>query len=231
MTVGEQTRQQKILRLLRTFASDPIGVSRALPGLMRQRHGTDQQYEVDEAWEEHLHEMLGAPWPCPQGPASMSSWPSIGALLAGQGLGFGRYTYGIFSDADSSLCRAVWCTVVHTRPEAVDRDRRRARRYEPDRARGAELRTTAATCGAWTCPIRSITGCMSRPARPSPMRAAPAGPTWKARASSGFRRWSPRSAASGCSSTTACTRPGTWCSRCSRRRRRWRPAGSCWWTT
>jgi len=119
MTVGGQTRQQKIMRLLQTFATDPIGVSRALPGLMRQRRGTDQDYEVDEAWEEHLHEMLGAPWPCPQGPRIDELVADIGALLASQGLGFGRYTYGVFSDADTSLCRAVWCTVVHTRPEAV----------------------------------------------------------------------------------------------------------------
>jgi Methyltransferase domain len=107
------------MRLVHTFAADPVGVSRALPGLMRQRHGTDQDYEVDEAWEEHLHGLLGAPWPCPQGPRIDELVADIGSLLASQGLGFGRYTYGIFSDADTSLCRAVWCTVVHTRPEAV----------------------------------------------------------------------------------------------------------------
>ena len=30
-----QPRQQKVLRLVLTFATDPIAVSRALPGLMR----------------------------------------------------------------------------------------------------------------------------------------------------------------------------------------------------
>ncbi len=43
----------------------------------------------------------------------------IGALLVGQGLGYGRYTYGCFSDADSSLCRAVWRPILHSRPEVV----------------------------------------------------------------------------------------------------------------
>ena len=92
MTVGGQTRQQKILRLLRTFASDPVGVSQALPGLMQQRHGTDQNYEIDEAWDEHLHGLLGAPWPCPEGPRIDELVAGIGTLLAAQGLGFGRYT-------------------------------------------------------------------------------------------------------------------------------------------
>jgi cephalosporin hydroxylase len=43
----------------------------------------------------------------------------IGANLASKGRGTGRYTYGWYSDAENSLCRAVWCTAVHTRPEAV----------------------------------------------------------------------------------------------------------------
>ena len=224
---GGQTRQQKIMRLLHTFASNPIGVSRALPGLMRQRHGTDQDYEVDEAWEEHLHEMLGAPWPCPQGPRIDELVTSIGALLAGQGLGFGRYTYGIFSDADTSLCRAVWCTVVHTRPEAV---------IETGVAHGVTSRIVLEALNQndrghlWSIDLpypfdhrlHVQTGAAVTDA------AGRAGPTWKAPAGSGFRGWWPTSAASGCSSTTACTRPGTWCSRCSRPGRRWCPAGSCW---
>ena len=119
MAFGGQSRQQKILHLLATFAVDPIGVSRALPGLMRQRHGTDQQYEANEAWEENLHNRLGATWPCPQGQRVDELMTDIAALLVAKGLGYGRYTYGCFSDADASLCRAVWCTVVHTRPEIV----------------------------------------------------------------------------------------------------------------
>lgn len=119
MASKAQSRQQKIFRLMATFAAHPIGVSRALPGLMRQRHGTDQPHEVDEAWEEHLHTLLGAAWPCPHSQRADELVAEIGALLAAQGLGYGRYTYGCFSDADSSLCHAVWCTVLHTRPEIV----------------------------------------------------------------------------------------------------------------
>src|ERR1035441_6657985 len=41
------------------------------------------------------------------------------ALLASRGLDYGRQTYGGYSDGDSSLSRAAWCTVLHTRPEIV----------------------------------------------------------------------------------------------------------------
>ena len=43
----------------------------------------------------------------------------IGALLAAKGLGSGRNTYAYYSDAETLLCRAVWCVALHTRPEVV----------------------------------------------------------------------------------------------------------------
>jgi hypothetical protein len=101
------------------FLAEPITVGRSLPGMIMQRRAAEQHYDVDEAWEEHLHGLLGAPWPCPQGQLLDELVADIGALLAAKGLGYGRGTYGSFSDADRSLCRAVWCTVLHTRPEVV----------------------------------------------------------------------------------------------------------------
>jgi hypothetical protein len=86
---------------------------------MRQRHGSDQSYAADEAWDEHLHSLLGVAWPCPFGQRLDELIEDISATLAARGLGYGRYTYGCFSDGDSSLCRAIWCTVLHTQPEAV----------------------------------------------------------------------------------------------------------------
>lgn len=112
-------RAQKIARLLRTLGADPVTVIRALPGELRQRHGSHQRLETDEAWDEHLHGLLGAAWPCPQGQRLDEILADIGALLAARGLGFGRFTYGYYSDADSSLCRATWCVALHTRPEVV----------------------------------------------------------------------------------------------------------------
>jgi len=42
-----------------------------------------------------------------------------GTVLEAKGWGFGRDTYGWYADGDSSLCRALWCVVLHTRPEVV----------------------------------------------------------------------------------------------------------------
>ena len=118
---SHQPRSQKIVRLLRAFAVDPIGVSRALPGEYQQKRGNEQylEAEVDEAWDEHLHILLGAAWPCPQRQQLDELMTNIGTLLAARGLSFGRGSYGWYSDAEISLSQAVWCTVLHTRPEVV----------------------------------------------------------------------------------------------------------------
>lgn len=121
-------RPQKLMRLLRTLVADPVVATKALPGEFRQwsqqRYGRgkyqeDLQAQVDEAWEEHLHNALGAVWPCSQGQHFGEIMADIGTQLEARGLGSGRYTYGYYSDAESALCRAVWCTVLHTRPEVV----------------------------------------------------------------------------------------------------------------
>jgi hypothetical protein len=113
------------LRLLRALAADPVGVSRALPGQVRMlldvpmKLETQSYYEVDEAWDADLHTLLGATWPCPERKRLDELLAKIGALLTARGLAYGRLTYGVYSDGDSSLCRAAWCTVLHNRPEVV----------------------------------------------------------------------------------------------------------------
>jgi|HubBroStandDraft_2_1064218.scaffolds.fasta_scaffold00288_14 hypothetical protein len=122
---ARQSRGQKLVRLLRTFATDPVRVGRALPGEFRQwyrwRYGGKKapEYQVDESWEEHLHGLLDVPWPCPQGQRLDELMADINALLTERGLGSGRSTYAYYSDAEILLCRAVWCAVLHTRPEVV----------------------------------------------------------------------------------------------------------------
>jgi hypothetical protein len=118
------SRLQKSIRLLRTFAVDPVVVSQALPGEIRQWyqwHGgrKDPGFRVDEAWDEHLHSLLGAPWPCPQGSRLDALMADIGTLLKARGWGFGCDSYAWYADGDSSLCRAAWCVTLHTRPEVV----------------------------------------------------------------------------------------------------------------
>ena len=111
----------KIARLMGSFARDPVTVGRALPGEYRQRHGSEQYGpgDVDEAWDEHLHDLLGAPWPCPQHERLDEIMTDIARRLEKNGIGTGRRTYGWYSDAESFLSRAVWCTAVHRQPEVV----------------------------------------------------------------------------------------------------------------
>ncbi len=73
----------------------------------------------DQAWDQHLHELLGAPWPCPKDQRLDEIITDIGAVLESRGFGFGRDTYGWYADGDSSLCRALWCVALHTRPEVA----------------------------------------------------------------------------------------------------------------
>lgn len=121
--MARQRRQQMILRMLRTFAAHPVAVSRALPGHARMVLDSEVRkkpyYEANKAWDEDLHGLLGAAWPCPERQRLDELVAEIRALLAAKGLGYGRQTYGVNSDGDSSLCRAVWCSVLHTRPDVV----------------------------------------------------------------------------------------------------------------
>ncbi len=110
---------------MRTMAADPAGVIRAVPRELQQllqwRRADDSRLrsQVDEIWDEHLHYLLGAPWPCPEAGQLDPIMADIGARLAARGLGSGRSTYGWYSDADSLLCHAVWCVVLHSRPDVV----------------------------------------------------------------------------------------------------------------
>ena len=118
------SRQQKIIRLLRTLVSDPGRVIRAVPGELQQQrerqHSQDQlMSQVDEEWDEHLHDLLGAPWPCPQAEGLETVMADVRAQLAARGLLSGRFTYGWYSDAEVLLCRAIWCVALHNRPRAV----------------------------------------------------------------------------------------------------------------
>ena len=119
-----QSRSEKVRRLLFALATDPVRAGRALPGEFRQlyqwhRNTKRPTLTVDEAWDEHLHGLLGAAWPCPDAGGLDEIMADIGALLTARGLGVGRGTYAYYSDAESLLCRAVWCVARHTRPEVV----------------------------------------------------------------------------------------------------------------
>jgi hypothetical protein len=121
MSLADSVSRQKLARLARALATDPIGASRALPSEFRQRHGSVRYAdgELDRAWFEHLHALLGAPWPCAETESLQTLLTEINELLTAEGLGTGRHTYGWYSDAEVSLCSAVWCATLHRRPENV----------------------------------------------------------------------------------------------------------------
>jgi hypothetical protein len=118
------TKLQKLVRLARTFAADPIIVGHALPGEIRQwfqlhRRGKVPPFTAAEAWDEQLHQLLGAPWPCVIDHRLDDVIEDIGTVLEARGWGFGKDTYAWYADADSSFCRALWCVARHTRPQVV----------------------------------------------------------------------------------------------------------------
>ena len=77
------------------------------------------EYEAEPAWEEWLHRQLGAAWPCPAQEEFEALWPDVADYVRGQGLAFGRASYGGCDDADPGLARALWCLTAHLRPEKV----------------------------------------------------------------------------------------------------------------
>ena len=119
--MNPKTWPRELGLVLREFPTHPVQVAKALPGEWRQRFGKTPwtESDFDEDWYEHLHGLLGAPWPCPEAEQVHGPLADISELLTAKGLGTGRHTYGWYSDADIELCSAIWCTVKHIQPSVV----------------------------------------------------------------------------------------------------------------
>jgi Methyltransferase domain len=117
------TRLTYVVRALRATARDPFeGVEKAKEklagGYERARHrgqlapppGT---YRGDDDWERRLHEVCGAPWPCPLAADFTRLWVEIVEAMAHYGLRVGRQNYGGDDDGDPGLVRAGWCLTRH----------------------------------------------------------------------------------------------------------------------
>jgi hypothetical protein len=116
-----QTLARELPPILREFAIHPIQVLRALPDEWRQRRGRSpwKEADFDDDWYQHLHNLIGAPWPCEEAKSLQALLADVSTLLSAQGLATGRHTYGWYSDADIELCSAIWCTACHIRPDVV----------------------------------------------------------------------------------------------------------------
>jgi hypothetical protein len=112
-------KRSKIGRFFQAVIANPLEVALYIPERISMRQERHAAYEPDANWEVRLHRWLGAPWPCPEQTNLEVLWGDIASELEAQGLRFGRQTYGKYSDAEISLSRAVWCSVLHQRPSVV----------------------------------------------------------------------------------------------------------------
>jgi hypothetical protein len=103
----------------RALRSDPVETLLYAPEAVAVHFDRCPPYDVEEDWGPAFHRLLGLPWPCPELNACEVVWTDIRADLEAQGLAFGRYTYGGYSDADAGLGGAAWCAVRHLRPSKV----------------------------------------------------------------------------------------------------------------
>jgi len=112
-------RLSKFGMFLRAVVASPVEAALFIPERISMRHEYQPSYEPRPDWDVRLHSWLGTPWPCPERRKLDSLWRDIAAELQAQGLRFGRHTYGQYSDAEGSLAKAAWCTVLHQRPSVV----------------------------------------------------------------------------------------------------------------
>lgn len=106
----------------RAVAKDPFeGVERTLERVAEYpdtRRGP-RRPATDRDWKPHLHDQLGAPWPCALCEELGDVWSRTADTLSARGLDVGRGAFGGWDDADPGLAWMVWALVRHLRPERV----------------------------------------------------------------------------------------------------------------
>jgi hypothetical protein len=75
-------------------------------------------YVADARGDEQLHELLGAPWPCPDDGFS-GVWDGGIEDLRARGLNVGRGAFNGWDDGDARLARFAWCLTRHLAPRRV----------------------------------------------------------------------------------------------------------------
>ena len=107
-------------RFARALAADPVETLRSVPeSVSSHLFDVTVEYSVEEDFGPAFHRLLGLPWPCDEVNQFETVWASIERHLATQGLPFGRWTYGDYSDADPALGAVTWCAVRHLQPKKV----------------------------------------------------------------------------------------------------------------
>jgi hypothetical protein len=109
----------RLRRMARSMADEPIETLLYVPEVFARQTDRAVTYSVEEDWGLAFHRLLDLPWPCPEASEAHGVLSEIGEVLAAKGLAFGRYTYGVYSDADPGLGTATWCAVRHLKPDVV----------------------------------------------------------------------------------------------------------------
>jgi len=121
----EPSRLRYAARVAHSVATEPseaiekIKERAALAREQVARRGQRPQYRVDEDWEERVHAMLGAQWPCPAAAEFPGVWSTVVDTMHAKGFRVGRQNYGGDDDSDRGLARALWCLVRHLQPQHV----------------------------------------------------------------------------------------------------------------
>jgi hypothetical protein len=120
LSLGSLGRFVWIGRAVRFAFEDPVeGLDRALLRVLGRWQERPALESPDEAWEQHLHALIGEPWPCPARADFEGIFSDAREMLRGRGLAFGRGAFGGWDDADRAFARAVWCLSLHLRPDKV----------------------------------------------------------------------------------------------------------------
>jgi hypothetical protein len=107
-------------RFSRALKADPVETLRSVPeSLLSNLFDVQVDYQVEEDFGAAFHALLGLPWPCDETEKFNKVWSDIDRELATQGLAFGRWSSGEYSDADPALGAVTWCAVRHLRPEKM----------------------------------------------------------------------------------------------------------------
>jgi hypothetical protein len=70
-------------------------------------------------WDERLHRLLRAPFPCKICGEFDALWSGINDTLAKAGIPTGPQSFGPWNDGDAGLVRAAWCLMRHLRAQQV----------------------------------------------------------------------------------------------------------------
>jgi hypothetical protein len=108
------------------MARDPVAAAERVKGRLARRRdvrelsanglSTDELYPIDADWLQHLHEALGAPWPCACEAEAESLYEEIMALFASKGL---PARYAGWCDGGRTFTKAAWCLCLHLEPQVV----------------------------------------------------------------------------------------------------------------